>query len=318
MQLFITGATGYIGRVITEQAVAAGHTVRGLSRHDAGDALLRSLGATPVRGDLSTLAILQRESSRADAVLHLAYIHDWARDYSEILRIDGAAVDALASPLQGTQKPLVITSGTLAVEADAEGKETIEESPLAKNLVVDRAKSERHALSWKEKGVRVMAIRLPPYVYGRAGKGFLVLWMQTAVDAGEAVYIGDGAQRTAGVHVDDAAALFLLAAQGGKAGDVFNGNSSNNITAREMAEAVGDVVKVPVRSVSVDEAAAKLGPLLTMLAQTENRPSYRKAVEKLGWQPRGIDMLTDLRSGSYVEIAKKMQEGSTGAKSKVV
>lgn len=308
MHFFITGATGYIGRVVTEQAVCEGHTVHGLSRTEEGDARLRALGATPVRGDLTTLDVLRHESSQAEAVLHLAYIHDFDMDYNEVLRIDAAAVDALCEPLRGTEKPLVISSGTIVVEADPNGEETTEDAPPKKDLFVDRLRSEQHALSLGKKGVRAIAIRLAPYVYGRGGSVFIPIWMKFAVDAGEAGYIGDGSLHLSAVYVDDAAALYLLAAKGGKAGDIFNCASSTNVTNRELAEAIGDVIKIPARSITVDEAKARWGPFLPNIAQLENRASHRKAAEQLGWQPRGIDLLTDIRSGSYVALAENLRK----------
>ena len=138
MRIFVTGATGYIGGIITEQALAAGHVACGLSRSDAGDAKLRALGATAERGDLTTLDVLRQQSAQAEAVLHLAYILDWAMDYEEILRLDAAAVDALGAPLRGTGKPFVITSGTAVVAPDPAGGETTEDSPTVGNLHPER------------------------------------------------------------------------------------------------------------------------------------------------------------------------------------
>jgi nucleoside-diphosphate-sugar epimerase len=310
MQIFVTGATGYIGRVVTEQALAEGHAVYGLSRSEEGDARLRALGATPVRGELTSLDVLRQQSAEAEAVLHLAYIHDWGMDYEEVLRIDSAAVDALGEPLRGTEKALVITSGTAVVDPDPAGGETTEDSPLSQTFVLkDRIRSERHALRLSEDGVRVSAIRLPPYVYGRGGSYFVPMLMQMAAKAGESVYVDDGHLRTSGVHVDDAATLFLLAAREARAGDVFNGTGSTTVTLRELAEAIGAALNLPVRSVSREEAEARWGQFLTAFVQFENRPSNRKAVQQLGWQPKGIDMLTDIQSGSYRELAEKLRQG---------
>lgn len=308
IRIFVTGATGYIGRVVTELALGEGYNVHGLSRNEQGDARLRALGATPVRGELTNLDVLRQESAQADAVLHLAFIQDYTGDYEEILRIDAAAVDALAEPLRGTKKALVITSGTALVEPDPAGGETTEESPLSQNPIVERIRSERHALRLREEGVRVSAIRLPPYVYGRGGSG-VALFMQMAVKAGESVYIGDGSVHTSGVHVDDAATLYLLAAREAKAGDVFNGSGSTIVTVREIAEAIGAVLKLPVRSISREEAEARWGKFLTDFVQMENRPSNRKAIQQLGWQPKGIDLLTDMRSGSYRQLAETLRQG---------
>ena len=310
MRIFITGATGYIGRVVTERAIAEGHAVYGLSRNEAGDAKLRALGATPVHGELTSLDVLRQESSKADAVLQLAYIHDWGMDYAEILRIDGAAVDALGEPLRGTGKGLVITSGTAVVDPDPAGGETFEDSPLAQTFVLkDRIHSERHALSLSKEGVRVSAIRLPPYVYGRGGSYFVPMLIEAAAKAGESIYVDDGHLRTSDVHVDDAAALYLLAASKAKAGEVFNGTGSTTVTLRQLAETIGEALKLPTRSVNREEAEAIWGQFMTAFVQFENRASNRKAVQELGWKPQGVDLLTDIRSGSYQELAGKLRQG---------
>src|ERR1700733_10469279 len=146
MRIFVTGATGYIGRVVTERALAEGHTVHGLSRSDEGDARLQALGASVVRGELTSLEILREQSAKADAVLHLGFIHDFTMDYEEVLRVDAAAVDALAEPLRDTGKALVITSGTAVVEPDPAGGETTEDAPVAHDFALqERIRSERHA-----------------------------------------------------------------------------------------------------------------------------------------------------------------------------
>jgi nucleoside-diphosphate-sugar epimerase len=225
-----------------------------------------------------------------------------------VLRIDAAAVNALGEPLRGTGKALVITSGTAVVEPDAAGGETAEDSPLSETFVLKhRIRSERNALRLSEDGVRVIAIRLPPYVYGRGGSYFAPMLMQAAAKAGESIYVDEGQLRTSDVHVDDAAALYLLAMQSAKAGDVFNGTGSTSVTLRALAEAIGAALHVPVRSVTREEAEAIWGSFLTAFVQFENRPSNRKAVQQLGWRPKGVDILTDIRSGSYRELVEHLQ-----------
>ncbi|KAL1983859.1 hypothetical protein VTN96DRAFT_9860 [Rasamsonia emersonii] len=320
-RIFITGATGYIGRVLTELAVSEGYDVHGLSRSDEGDARLRKLGATPVRGELTTLDVLRRESSEADIVFHLAFIHDFASgEFDKLVDIDIAAVDALAEPLQGTDKPLVITSSAGFVQPDPNGGETDEDAPPAPNAPVQRFRTERRALAWAEKGVRVSTIRLPQYVYGRVEgpqtTGFAVLLIKLAAQAGESVYIDSGANRFSSVHVDDAVRLYLLVAkrlkqQQGKTitpGEVFNGTASTSITFKELATAIGAVLNVPVRSITRDEAEQRWGKFLAGFVTIENRASSRKAVQKLGWEPKGLDLLTEIQSGSYVLVAEKLRE----------
>ncbi|KAF2231497.1 putative NAD dependent epimerase/dehydratase [Viridothelium virens] len=313
-RLFITGATGYIGRVVTELALSSGWaTVHGLSRTPTGDTILSNLGATPIRGELSSLDVLQRESAAADAVLHLAFIHDFsgATPYSDILATDAAAVDAMATGLRGTGKPLVISSGCALVEADPAGAETDETAAIMANPPLERMKAEAYALRLKEEGVRVSAIRLAPFVYGRGGSGFLPMLLQQAALLGESVYVEDGATRSTDVHVDDAARMYLLAVEKAKPGDVFNCTSSTNVTSKELAGAIGEVIKVPVRSVSREEAVKKLGPFLPMILTHENRSASRKAMGQLGWQPKEVDRLTDTTRGSYVAFAEKLRSDAS-------
>ena len=316
-KIFITGASGYIGSVVTEQAISKGYTVHGLSRNEAADEKLKAIGAIPIRGDLSTLDVLRREASQADVVLHLAFIHDWKKDFAEIVRIDGEAVDAIGEGLKGTSKPFVISSGSALVDPDPAGGETTEESPpTTRKPFVLRVKSENRELDWAKEGVGIISVRLPPYVYGRGGSGFIPWLMQMAAKNGEALFVDEGNMRTSGVHVDDAAALYLLVAEKLRAGDIeageiFNGTASTYPTVKEMAEAIGAVLGVPVRSAKREEVEEKWGAFLVGFVQYTNMASNKKARQQLGWQPRGVEMLADIRSGSYVELAKKSKEGET-------
>ncbi|KAG4430478.1 hypothetical protein IFR05_014040 [Cadophora sp. M221] len=309
MRFFITGATGYIGGAVTEQAIAQGHTVHGLSRNEAGDTKLKALGAIPIRGDLSSLDVLRKEASKADAVCHLAYIHDFTRNYDDILAIDAAVIDALSSPLRGTDKALVTSSGTLVVEPDPEGGETDENSSLLENPFVPRYRSEAYALGKAKEGVRVSAIRLSPYVHGRGASGFVPMLMDHAAKGGESVYIDDGATQTSGVNVDDAAAMYLLAVDRSKPGDIFNCCETKSVSIKDLAGAVGEVMKVPAKSVTREEAAKRGDHILVPILTLANRPSNKKAVRELGWEPKHLDILEDVRAGSYAGLAEKLLKG---------
>lgn len=311
-RIFLTGATGYIGSVITELAIANGYSVHGLSRTAAGDAKLLALGATPIRGDISTLDILRKESSDADIVMHLAFNHDFTADYEDVLRVDAAAVDALAEPLRDTVKPLVISSGAAGVQPDPEGGETDENGPPLVNPLIDRLRAEQHSLSWNQKGVRVHAIRLAPYTYGRGGKGFLALLMQMAAKAGESIYIDAGTNRTSTVHVDDAARLYLLVAEKTGPGEIFNCVSSTDVSMKEMASAIGDALALPVKSVAREEVIKRWGAFLATFVGLQVRVSSRKAIEMLGWEPKEIDILSDVREGSYREFAAQLKWKEAG------
>ena len=147
-QLFVTGGPGFLGSVVVEQAIAAGNTVHALSRSETNDEKLRKLGAVPIRGYLTSLDVLCGQSAAADAVIHLATAYTFGKGaYDDVLPIDMADVDAIADGLASSNKPLVVTSGTLCVASDPTGTETTESSPL--NPLNTRVKTEPTALGWR-------------------------------------------------------------------------------------------------------------------------------------------------------------------------
>ncbi|KAG6826547.1 hypothetical protein H0H92_015415 [Tricholoma furcatifolium] len=298
-RIFITGATGFVGRAVTALAVARGYEVHALSRHESGDNTLISLGAIPVRGDLTTHDILSRESSTADIVLHCAFDRATTRPYGELVQMDIEAVDALAQPLVGTNKPLIVSSGVLLVLPDPNGGETDETAPYNENSPMKRYLCEKHALGWAARDVRVSAIRLP-LVYGRGDEaGFLSSMIKLALKAGESAYIDDGANTLPNIHVDDLASLYLAMAEKAKAGEIFNATTRWDTTYKDMTSAVGTVAQVPVRSITKEEAVKRWGPFRATIATIESKAVNRKAVEVLGWKPVGPHILQEIEEGYY-------------------
>ena len=306
--IFITGATGYVGSVLTRKAIAHDYQIRGLSRHEKGDVQLKALGAIPIRGELDSFEVLRSEAAHADIVCHLAFVHDYS-NFAKSMEIDAAAVDAIASSLVGTSKPFVVSSGTTVSLPDPSGDETDEDSALLQDSLLIRIKSEEHALSWAGKGVDVRVVRLPPYVHGNGGKGFLLTLMRMANEAKEAIVVDGGENRTSAVHVEDAADLYLLVAEKGRKGDVFNATGETNVGLREMAEAIAQVLHVQVKYMNRDEVEKRWDPFLTAFVCHANRASNRKARERLGWVPKGLGLLEDVNIGSYLEVAEKMRAG---------
>ena len=307
-KIFVTGATGYIGSIITGFAVADGYAVRGLSRSEAGDAKLRELGAIPVRGGLTSHDVLRRESAEANIILHLASAYVFGQgSYDDALPIDNAAVDAIADVLAGTGKPFVTTLGTLAVAADPSGAETDENSPLEPNPINTRVKHEQHALAYAGKGVKVMSVRLAPFVYGRGGSG-VKFFMDMSAQAGDVTIVDGGKNRTTVVHVDDAARLYLLAAQKGKAGEIYNASGGTDVTFRQMFGAMATALDLPLRKISYEDAKSQLGDTVAWLFSAENRASGAKAQKLLGWKPTGVGCLEDINQGSYQAIAEGLRK----------
>lgn len=310
----MTGANGYIGSIITQFALASSrYTITALSRTPTSDTKLLSLGATPVRGSLVTLDVLARESAKADIVMHLAdaFLGNWELDYAEVVRIDNAAVDAMVAGLlegkdKGEGRVLITTSGSLVTAAP--GRVTDEASPLCEKPLNDRISCEKYALAQASKGIRVVAIRLAPFVYGRGGSG-VRLFMGMFLKGGAAVYVGDGSTRVSTVHVDDAARLYLLVAEEAGAEGAYNatGESDGHVTVRELAEAVGEVLGIPVQGQSFEEIEGKAGRFLARFLSAENRASSAKARKELAWMPKERGILEDIVSGSYVEVAQELR-----------
>lgn len=309
MRFFITGATGYIGSVCAEEAIAEGHTVHGLSRTEAGDAKLKAMGVVPIRGDLSSFDTLTQESAKADVVLHCAFTHDFAGgSFEKVVQIDCEAINALAKGLKGSGKRLIVSSVSGSQLPDPNGGETDESAPEDENFPLKaRMVSERNTMEKNKEGIRVSLLRIAPLVYGRGGSTFIPWLITKAHSARVSLYIGDGSQSVTTLHVDDAATLYLAVAKHATGG-VFNCSGSTTITAKEVARAVGTLLNVPVRSVTMEEAVKdeRLGPILSLVLGTPCRASNKKAREVLEWKPSGIDLPTDVAHGSYIEYAAKL------------
>lgn len=279
--------------------------VKALSRNESGDAKLSALGATPVRGDLTTTDVLTREAASSDAVINLASAYVFGQGkYEDALPIDNAAVDAFAEGLKGTNKALITTSGTLCAQADPNGGETDEDAPPEPSPLNVRIKAEQHAVAkGKETGVRVIVVRMSPYTYGRGGSG-IARFLGMAKGMGGLPTVNGGKNRTTAVHVDDAIELVLLAVEKGEGGDIFNAGSQTEVTMGEMFDTINSSVGVPNKDISYEEALKAFGENIAWFLQAENRASGGKAVKKLGWEPKGVKVLDDIKTGSYVEVIK--------------
>jgi nucleoside-diphosphate-sugar epimerase len=307
--VFITGASGYIGSVLTSLLTPT-YTVRALSRTPTSDAHLTSLGASPIRGSLSTLSVLTREAAAADIIINIA--DSIAGQIGQItpeerFAINNAAIEALVKGVEGTEKKLVLTSGSLFTGADDAGGETDEESPAWKDTPFGGG-LEGMFETLKKKGVNVNVVRLAPWVYGRGGSG-VKLFMQGAAKAGVMSYVGDGSARTTTVHVEDAARLYVLVATKAKKGEVYNATSETDVTFRQLAEAMGKVLDVPVRSQSYEDTENMVGIFLAKFLCSENRASNAKARKELGWTieaERGI--LQEIENGSYVQLGEELRK----------
>jgi nucleoside-diphosphate-sugar epimerase len=299
MNVFLTGATGYLGSHVAARLRAAGHAVFGLSRNAAAAEKLRQCGVSPVPGDLREPDTLAEAARRADAVVHAAFSHDTG-SFEEALRLDRGATAAFVEALAGTGKPLVATSGS-GLLGDTGPEPVGEDFPVNPAfLLAPRVAAEQDVLRAAGRGVRTVVLRFPLYVYGHGGSVFVPWLIEQAKKAGAVPYVGTGEHRSSAVHVDDAADLYLLALERAPAGSLFHGASEHGVRARALAEAIGRARGVPARSVTPEEARSAWGPRLAAFLSMNNQTASERARAELGWQPRAATtLLADVETGSY-------------------
>lgn len=327
-RIFITGAAGYIGSRVTQFALRSGYTVHGLTRTPAKAAQLSALGATPIVGDMSQLDLLRSEAAQADIVIHLAdaWIDDFSQPYDNVVRIDGAAVDAMAEGLaqsKSERKLFVGTSGVGVVQPREDGGETDEDAPEDANPINGRIRCEKHILSkagvgngegsGNGVGIKVCIMRLPPFVYGRGDSG-VKLFMGIFAKVGAVVRIGDGEVKTSVVHVDDAARAYVCALEKaclrpGEIKKIYNATATSDVSFRDFTDAMADGLGLPVRAMDVAEAIQFAGPLAGGFFSQRIRGKGERARDELGWRPTEVGITEDIRNGSYVEVAKEIAAG---------
>ncbi|HEU4409579.1 MAG TPA: SDR family oxidoreductase [Polyangiaceae bacterium] len=297
MRVFVTGATGFIGQAVVRELITAGHAVLGLARSDGSAEALARMGAAAHRGELTDPDGLAAGARACDGVIHLAFIHDFAA-YADAAATDRRAVEALAAALEGSGKPLVVTSGTATLRPGRIGTER--DAPAPGAAAAPRAPSEAATLAAAERGVRASVVRLPPSVHGAGDRGFVPALIGVARRTGLAAFVGDGANRWPAVHRLDAARLFRRALEGAAPGARLHGVAEEGVPMRAIAEAIGEGLGVPVRGLSEGEAAAHFDWMARFVA-IDNPTSSAVTRDTLGWRPQEPGLLTDLRLSGYFD-----------------
>jgi nucleoside-diphosphate-sugar epimerase len=295
MRIFVTGATGFVGSAVVKELIGAGHQVLGLARSDAGAKSLIAAGAQLHRGDVEDLESLRRGAAAADGVIHTAFIHDFSK-FKENCEIDTRAIEALGSALEGSGRPLLVTSGLATV---AEGRTpTEEDAPLPPSPSYPRA-SEATAEALLKRGVRVSVVRLPQ-VHNTIKQGLVTYAIGVAREKGVSAYVGDGLNRWAAVHVLDTARLYRLAFEKQEAGARYHAVAEEGVPVRDIAKAIGRGLKVPVVPKSPEEAAAHFGGI-GMFVGRDLTGSSVQTQRRLGWRPTGPGLIADLNQTRYFE-----------------
>ena len=296
MRVFVTGATGFIGSALIPELINAGHKVLGLSRSEAGAKSIAAAGAEVHRGSVEDLDSLKSGAAKSDGVIHLAFNHDFSK-FKENCENDRHAIEALGSALVGSDRLLIVTSGTLLV---APGRlATEEDAPAATSASIPRLATEEAADAVAARGVRVSMVRLPQ-VHDQNKQGLITYLITLAREKGVSAFVGDGKNRWSASHVSDTARLYRLALEKGAAGR-YHAVAEEGVPVRDIAEVIGRRLKLPVVSKTPAQAAEHFG-WLGIFAGLDGPASSALTRERLGWRPVGPGLIADLERAHNLEI----------------
>src|SRR5262249_9566654 len=301
MRVFVTGASGHIGSAVVPQLLEARHQGLGVARSDSSAAALTAAGAGVWRGDLDDLDGLVAAAGDADGVIHLAYKHDQMAvgNMAAAVAADFSAIKAIASALEGSAKPFVISSCTLMLSfAGLTGRPGTEADFAPGGPRVD---AENFVTGLAERGVRSSVVRLPPIVHSSLDHhGFAHILIAIARQAGESAYVGDGANRWPSVHTLDAARVYRLALEDAPAGSRLHAVADEGIPFRDIAAAIGRGAGVPVASIPAADAGERFA-FLGGFVGVDNPVSSEVTRKVLGWEPEHPGLIEDLEQGHYFD-----------------
>ncbi|GAB3253506.1 SDR family oxidoreductase [Chitinimonas naiadis] len=289
MQVFVTGATGWVGSAVVQELINAGHQVAGLARTDDKAASLAAKGVQVIRADLDDMDVLRNAASAADAVIHTAFNHDFSR-FAQSAEQDRRTIETLGEVLVGSSRPLLVTSGLARL---ASGRAATEADLPSPDFL---RKSEAAVQAVAKLGVRAGVVRLAPSVHGQGDYGFVPMLIRIAREKGVSAYMGDGTHRWAGVYRSDAARVYRLALEQGVTEPVYHAVGEEGVPFKEIAEVIGRRLGLPV-----EQRDAEHFGWLAHFAGLDMSASSEHTRSVLDWQPKGPGLLADIDQAGYYQ-----------------